>query len=114
MDIKVLTPRSEEEWDKYILRSKYASFLQSFCWAQLFAISNGFRPVFLEVQDKGNPVAYLLFHETFLYTRSNNMRHRVINFIEKPFAKYIKAIGGPVILDIDRAEEILSRKASAD
>lgn len=109
MHIKILDPHSEKEWDKFLLKNKYTEFLQSFCWAQLLEIANGFKPVFLEVQDEGNPVAYLLFHEKFLYIRSNKIRHRVISFVEKPFTKYIDTIGGPVILDHDKAEEITTK-----
>jgi len=108
MDIKVLGPHGEEEWDKYLLANKYSEFLQSFCWAQLSKISYGFKPVFLEVQDEGNPVAYLLFHEKYPYVRSNKTRYRLTNFLTRFLTRSIDAIGGPVILDDNKTEQIIT------
>jgi lipid II:glycine glycyltransferase (peptidoglycan interpeptide bridge formation enzyme) len=108
MHIKVLSPSCEEEWDKYLLKNKYADFLQSFCWAQLLKAVYGFKSVFLKVQDEGSPVAYFLFHEEFPYIRSKKMGYRLLNLFGKSFTKYIDAIGGPVILDYGKTEEIIS------
>jgi len=108
MQIKVLTPQSEEEWDKYLLVNKYAGFLQSFCWAQLLRIAYGFKPVFLEVQNEDNPVAYMLFHEGFSYRRSKKIAYRLLSPLRRFFTKYMVSSGGPVILDESRTEEIFS------
>ena len=108
MQINVITPHSEEEWDKYLLASKYAEFLQSFCWAQLLKVAYGFKPVFLEVQDTGTPVAYLVFHEGFAYRRSKKIAYRLLSPLRRYFTRDIVASGGPVILDDSQTEEILS------
>lgn len=108
MHINILNPSDEKEWDRYILKSKYTRFLQSFCWAELVKISYGFKPVFLAVQDDGNPVAYFMFHEKFQYIRSDKIRHRLLNHFGKFFTKYIDAIDGPVILDSNKTEAIIA------
>ncbi|MBW1717147.1 MAG: peptidoglycan bridge formation glycyltransferase FemA/FemB family protein [Deltaproteobacteria bacterium] len=108
MHIEVLDPHSEEEWDKYLLTNKYSGFLQSFCWGQLRRIAYGFKPVFLEVQEEGNPLAYFLFHEGFSYSRSNKIIYRLINPLQKSLTKKVSAIDGPVIIDDSKTEEILT------
>ena len=108
MHIRILEPSNEEEWEKYIQKNKYSCFLQSFCWAELVKIAYCFKPIFLEVHDDGNPVAYFMFHEKFLYLRSDKISHRLINRFSKLFAKYIHAIDGPVILDDNKTEAILT------
>lgn len=108
MHINILDPHDEKEWDKYFLKNKYTCFLQSFCWAELVKIAYGYKPVFLEVQDDGNPVAYFMFHEQFLYIRSDKIGHKLINRFGKFFTQYIETIGGPVVLDDTKTEAIIA------
>lgn len=108
MNINILDPHDEEEWEKYIQKNKYSGFLQSFYWAELVKIAYGFKPIFLEVQDDDNPIAYFMFHEQYLYLKSDKIRHRLLNHFGKFFTKYMEAIGGPVILDDNKTEAILT------
>lgn len=108
IQINILDPHKEEEWDKYILKNKYSGFLQSFCVAALLKIAYGFKPVFLEVLDDGKTIAYFMFHEKSLYIRSEKIRQKLINRFSKFFTKYIEAIGGPVILDDTKTEVVIT------
>lgn len=107
MYITILDPSDEKEWDKYILINKYTDFLQSFCWAKILKIAYGFKPIFLEVQKGDNPIAYFSLHEKFLYIVSDKIKHKITNFFGKLFTKYLEAIGGPVILEDNKTEEVI-------
>jgi lipid II:glycine glycyltransferase (peptidoglycan interpeptide bridge formation enzyme) len=108
MHVKVLTPSREEEWDKYLLGNKHADFLQSFYWAQLLIAAYDFKPVFLEIKDADTPVAYMLFHEGFSYHLGHRITYRLLGPLRRFFTKYIIANGGPIILDDNKTDEILT------
>ncbi len=109
MEIKILERPDKKEWENNVMKDKCSDFLQSYSWAEIIKYSYGFKPVFLEVREREKPIAYLVLHEKFPYSKSLRIKGKLLNSINKVFHRNIELAGGPAIIGKGNIKDIVKK-----
>ena len=99
IQIDVLYPKKEEDWDKLILNSSSTFFLQSYCWSEIIKKAYNYETLFLAFIKKNEALAYASLHMQYPYIRKQNFLCRILNEINRIFSKQLISLGGPGTLE---------------
>lgn len=111
LQVEILHPEKEADWDEFILKSRFTNFLQSYCWSEIIKKAYRFDTLFLKFTEQENALGYASLHIQYPYIRNQTFLYRIINELNRIFLKQLVSLGGPVLLreesDLDTVREYL-------